>query len=128
MLTTFPTPEEFRQWLQQHEPTTIIAHDWNCYHCPLANFLAALTNTVGSVGIDPFDDLNDYHCGTWWFTTNDKHHLPEWAALFANKVDDEFNTPIPDPDTGIYDCKPITAADCLRILDEVTDAKDNINN
>lgn len=114
------TPAPFRQWLETtFDPTDVIAEQWTACSCPLATWLQE-AKIAGDPYVFPtfenepglWRDLDDIDEGTW----PEPRELPGWADQFALKIDRLGR------ERGEGGFGPVTAADCLRILDEATGA------
>lgn len=100
MMIEFPPREAFEAWLRAKPPKTVIAKNWGCTDCPLANWLRktrkfnrAYISDIGYYDdvILPNDDLGEK-----------LQPLPSWAFDFVDKVDD-----LNEESAGVADCLAI---------------------
>lgn len=102
-LPQFPPKSEFRKWLRSLPPDEVVAESWNCCSCPLAVWLAR-TGIAESPYISPGSDG-----GRWAPKALQRAEcltiMPDWANNFGSSI---------DMLGGYY--RPVTAADCLRVL------------
>jgi hypothetical protein len=106
---TAPTfdPAAFRAWLSSFPPDAVVASDWFSCSCPLAIWLREECG-VFNPEVTPLG-------APVWLECDEEHKLPRWAARFARRVDETKQG-----DDGRFG--PITAAECLAVLDEVSEA------
>lgn len=102
----FPPREAFEAWLRSKPPQTKIAKNWSCHSCPLANWLKEAYNVDS-----PLIVMGGYYYPVHDVTDDILEKLkplPIWARCFIDIVDDRDEN-----------CKIVTAADCLNILEKI---------
>lgn len=117
-MKTFPNKNTFRKWLLSKDFSSIIAEDWSCYSCPLANFIKDKYK-YESVYISP--NIGEGTNSVWRYSIifgedcSGLIKMPIWAEKFAHEVDKA--NPISKGLSYMYPA--ITAGHCLKILEEV---------
>ena len=104
----FPSRTAFRAWLAAKPPEEVIAQEWVCYDCPLASWLR--DKGFKAPYVSP-----DYPNDSAWRPDGkeDPKSLPTWANKFASTLDEQKCV------AGPQRFAPVTAAECLAILDAI---------
>ena len=96
--TLLATPAAFRAWLEAKEPGEVVGGDWiEPFSDPCAQWLRETTGVdfmTDAIGVASQDKSAPFFTDT-----------PHWLGLFDETLD--------------WTNAPITAAECLRILDEI---------
>lgn len=101
----FPPKSAFRKWLRSLPADEVVADkNWDCCTCPLAVWLTA-TRAATWAYVDP----SERGPGVWEVDNIPRSPLPAWANAFGSGID-RLGQKIDAP------ARPVTAADCLRVL------------
>src|SRR3712207_3705733 len=104
----FPSARSFRKWLESHHPEDVIASKWGCSNCPLTAWLHARLGQPVHIAPD-WVHRDGTGRGSWHVGDGPERPLPDWAEMFADRAG---HRPLENDQHA-----PITAAECLRILD-----------
>lgn len=106
----FPPQEAFRDWLLSLPEDIVVADDWNCCNCPLAEWLL-VTGVFEAPYIRP-DKTVAQSCWRPSGSNHDQNLLPQWANKFGHGIDALGKS----RSSKGYGFGPVTAADCLNVL------------